>query len=156
MVKVRDAVEGDAESIVDLIVRLKRLHSEFDPLLKVRDDLTQKVKEWLGRVMKSDRHIVLVAETDDGKVIGVLVGEVRDRIFYEPSEEGVIMDFYVMPEYRRRGIGKLMLDEAIKRLREKGAKLISAEFPAQNQISSSFYKKYGFRPMMSIYVREAD
>lgn len=154
MVKIRRAGEKDLDNIVELVVRLKRLNSEFDPLLKVADDVEQRVREWLTSCINSKDRLVLVAETDEGKVIGVLVSEIRDRLFYEPRREGVIMDFYVMPEFRRRGIGKSMMDEAIKILREMGAHVISAEFPALNQISVAFYKKYGFRPLMNIYVKE--
>lgn len=154
MVKVRRAVEKDLENIVELVVRLKRLNSEFDPLLKVRDDIYEQVRDWLGKCLSSKDKLILVAEAEDGRVIGVLVSEVRDRLFYEPRTEGVIMDFYVMPEFRRRGIGKIMMDEAIKILREMGAHVIVAEFPAQNQISVAFYRKYGFRPMLNTYVKE--
>jgi ribosomal protein S18 acetylase RimI-like enzyme len=154
VVKVRRAGERDLDSIVELVVRLKRLNSEFDPLLKVRDDIYTQVRNWLSGFMNDKNRLLLVAESDDGRVIGVLVSEVRERLFYEPRMEGVIMDFYVMPEFRRRGIGKMMMDEAIKMLREMGAHVISAEFPAQNQISVAFYRKYGFRPMMNVYVKE--
>ncbi|MGC9135283.1 N-acetyltransferase family protein [Caldivirga sp.] len=154
MVKVRKAGERDLENVVELVVRLKRLNSEFDPLLKVRDDIYVQVKNWLNGYLNNKGKLLLVAESDDGKIIGALVSEVRERLFYEPRMEGVIMDFYIMPEFRRKGIGKMMMDEAIKMLREMGAYVISAEFPAQNQISVAFYRKYGFRPMMNVYVKE--
>jgi ribosomal protein S18 acetylase RimI-like enzyme len=154
MVKVRKAGERDLENVVELVVRLKRLNSEFDPLLKVRDDIYVQVKNWLNGYLNNKGKLLLVAESDDGKIIGARVSEVRERLFYEPRMEGVIMDFYIMPEFRRKGIGKMMMDEAIKMLREMGAYVISAEFPAQNQISVAFYRKYGFRPMMNVYVKE--
>ncbi|MGC8570141.1 GNAT family N-acetyltransferase [Caldivirga sp.] len=154
MVKVRKAGERDLENVVELVVRLKRLNSEFDPLLKVRDDIYVQVKNWLNGYLNNKGKLLLVAESDDGRIIGALVSEVRERLFYEPRMEGVIMDFYIMPEFRRKGIGKMMMDEAIKMLREMGAHVISAEFPAQNQISVAFYRKYGFRPMMNVYVKE--
>ncbi len=154
MVKVRRAEEKDLENVVELVVRLKRLNSEFDPLLKVRDDIYTQVKNWVSGYLNNKGKLLLVAESDDGRIIGALVSEVRERLFYEPRMEGVIMDFYIMPEFRRKGIGKMMMDEAIRLLREMGAHVISAEFPAQNQISVAFYRKYGFRPMMNVYVKE--
>lgn len=154
MVKVRKAEEKDLENVVELVVRLKRLNSEFDPLLKVRDDIYVQVKNWVSGYLNNKGKLLLVAESDDGRIIGTLVSEVRERLFYEPRMEGVIMDFYIMPEFRRKGIGKMMMDEAIRLLREMGAHVISAEFPAQNQISVAFYRKYGFRPMMNVYVKE--
>ncbi len=90
------------------------------------------------------------------RIVGVLKADIRERLFYSPSIEGAIVDFYVMPEYRRKGgLGRMMLERAITILRERGgAQLITAEFPTQNQIAVNFYNKMGFRSLVSIYARE--
>jgi len=66
VVKVRRAGERDLDSIVELVVRLKRLNSEFDPLLKVRDDVYVQVRNWLSGFMNNKNKLLLVAESDDG------------------------------------------------------------------------------------------
>ena len=154
MVTIREAREGDVDALVDLVVRLKRLNSEFDPLFSTRSDCAERAKEYLLNAIRDSKgHLVLVAE-DMGKIVGVLKADIRERLFYSPSIEGAIVDFYVMPEYRRKGLGRMMLEKAITILREKGAQLITAEFPTQNQIAVNFYNKMGFRSLVSIYARE--
>ena len=154
MVTIREAREGDVDALVDLVVRLKRLNSEFDPLFSARSDCAERAREYLLNAIRDNKsHLVLVAE-DMGKIVGVLKADIRERLFYSPSIEGAIVDFYVMPEYRRKGLGRMMLERAIAMLRERGAQLITAEFPTQNQIAVNFYNKMGFRSLVSIYARE--
>ncbi|ADY01885.1 GCN5-related N-acetyltransferase [Vulcanisaeta moutnovskia 768-28] len=154
MVTLREARESDVETLIDLVVRLKRLNSEFDPLFSARNDCAERAREYLlNAIHDSKGHLILVAE-DMGKIVGVLKADIRERLFYSPSIEGAIVDFYVMPEYRRKGLGRMMLEKAIAMLRERGAQLITAEFPTQNQIAINFYNKMGFRSLVSVYARE--
>jgi len=154
MVTIREARENDVEGLVDLVVRLKRLNSEFDPLFSARNDCAELAREYLISAIRDNKnHLVLVAE-DAGKIVGILKADIRERLFYSPTIEGAIVDFYVMPEYRRKGLGRQILDKAIAILRERGAQLITAEFPTQNQIAINFYNKMGFRPLVNIYAKE--
>ncbi len=153
MVEFRKATEKDLQSLVELNVRLKRLNEEFDPLLRVRADLAEKSREYFSAALSSPNSLVVVAE-DNGKVVGFMKADIRERIFYEPRMEGNIVEFYLLPEYRRRGFGARLLDYAIKLLKER-AEIITAEFPTLNEIAVEFYTKLGFRGVVSLYARES-
>ncbi len=153
-VRFRDAKDEEAETISGLIVRLKRLNEEFDSHLKVREDADQNAVTYVRESLNSNQVLLLVAEASN-KLVGVLRAELRDRLFYDPPKAGVIVDFYLLPEYRRHGTGKRMIDEATQRLKKMGAEIIIAEFPLQNKIASSFYEKLGFRGTIGLYAREA-
>jgi len=88
------------------------------------------------------------------RVVGVMKARLRERVYYEPRIEGAIVDFYVMPEHRRKGLGEDFLNSMTKELKKRGAGLIVAEFPFQNKIASTFYQKLGFRPVIGIFGRE--
>jgi ribosomal protein S18 acetylase RimI-like enzyme len=149
-IAIREAPPEKAGEIADLIVRLKRLNGEFDALLSPAEDLEQQARDYVRAALGERKKLVLIAERE-AKVLAVLIGEVRRRSFYRPSSEGVISDFYVLPEYRRTGIGARLLAEAAKRLRAMGAELLTAEFPSQNLIAVNFYRKHGFRALVNIY-----
>jgi len=78
---------------------------------------------------------------------------VRERPFYTPEKEGVIVDIYLLPLYRRHGVGEHVLEETAARLKAKGAGLVTAEFPVRNEIAVRFYAKRGFRAITALHAR---
>ncbi len=155
-IHLRPARETDVPALVPLLLRLKRLNEEFDPLLKVRDDADEQARLLLRGNLADPKSIVLAAEgvgPDRDKVVGFVRAVVRERPFYVPEQEGVILDIYLLPLYRRRGVGEYLLREVSAALKAKGAGVVTAEFPAQNEIASRFYLKRGFRPITAIHAR---
>ena len=153
---LRAATEADVEALAPLLVRLKRLNEEFDPLLHVRPDVEARAVEVLKADLKNPRAVVLAAEglgADKQRVVGVVRAQVRERLFYAPELEGVILDIYLLPIYRRHGMGEYLLRETVEHLRAKGAGLVTAEFPTQNEIAGKFYLKQGFRPITALHAR---
>lgn len=152
-VVIRLATKEDLDSAVQLVVRLKRLNAEFDPMLEVVPDIEQAARKYLENALNSPSSVLLVA-AEGSKVVGLLKGDVEDRIFYKPRHAGVIKEFYILPEYRRKGIGKRLMMEGVEQLRKKGAEIIMASFPALNEIAINFYKKMGFRPIEYLFAKE--
>jgi ribosomal protein S18 acetylase RimI-like enzyme len=148
----RPAQPSDLDRLVDLNIRLKRLNEEFDPLLKIRDDIQDISRKYLSDAMSSPNSLVVVAE-DDGRVVGFIKADVRERIFYKPKMEGNIVEFYLLPEYRRKGLGASFLEYTIELLKER-AEIITAEFPSLNEIATKFYTRLRFRSIISVYARE--
>ena len=91
-----------------------------------------------------------------GKVIGVMRVNFNKRLYYLPKTEARILDFYVMPEYRRTGAGKLMLDYMNGEFASRKVGLVAAEFPSLNPIALNFYKKLGFKEIVGIYAKNMD
>jgi ribosomal protein S18 acetylase RimI-like enzyme len=155
-IHLRPARSSDVSALVPLMLRLKRLNEEFDPLLKVREDAEAQAREVLKVALGDPKTIVLAAEgvgADKDKVVGFVHAVLRERPFYTPETEGVIVDIYLLPLYRRHGVGEFLLQEISAQLKAKGAGVIMAEFPSQNEIASRFYAKRGFRPITSRHAR---
>jgi ribosomal protein S18 acetylase RimI-like enzyme len=156
-ITLRPAEPRDVAGLAPLLVRLKRLNEEFDPLLRVRPDVDARALEVLERDVKNPEAVVLAAEgtgADAGKLVGVVRALLRERPFYTPEKEGVIVDIYLLPLYRRAGVGEYLLDETTRRLKAKGAGIVTADFPVRNEIAVRFYAKRGFRPITSLHARQ--
>ena len=151
-VMIRTIKEEDVEKASELLARLKRLNGEFDPLLKTVDNVEKESERVLAQAMSSKNSVVLVA-MDREKIVGLVRGDVVDRTFYEPRKEGAIVEFYILPEFRRASLGMDLMTSMSERLRKKGANLITAEFPSQNEIAKNFYSKLGFRSLMNVYAK---
>ena len=150
---LRKAKESDVPSLVELITRLKRLNEEFDPLFKVSDNIKEEGLKYIKSAIDSDRCLVVVAERGS-KVIGMVKVDIKERLFYEPHEEGHIVDLYVLPEFRRLDVGKKLIAHIINSL-EGRVGIITVEFPTLNRISVGFYTEMGFRSVLSYYVKSS-
>jgi ribosomal protein S18 acetylase RimI-like enzyme len=148
--QIRRAKKDDLGAVSDLLVRIKRLNNEFDPLFAVVADAKTRAEKYLASSIGDSDKLVLVA-TDGEKIVGMLRAEMRERIFYEPHEEGFITDFYVLPEYRRQALGHDIILKASLELKKMGAQLIVADVPTRNEIANKFYTKRGFRSLTSIF-----
>lgn len=144
--EIRRARKEDLDQVADLIVRMKRLNNEFDPLFAVVPDARARADKYAASTLGASDRLLLVASVG-AKVVGVLRAEMRERLFYEPHEEGRITDFYILPEFRRSALGNKMLIEASSELKGMGAQIVIAEVPTQNEIANKFYVKRGFRAL---------
>jgi ribosomal protein S18 acetylase RimI-like enzyme len=151
-IAIHEMKRDEVSKAAQLVARLKRLNGEFDPLLKTTDSLEEEARRVVENASSTPDSIVLVA-VDDSKVVGIVKAEIKDRTFYEPRKEGAIDEFYILPEYRRGSLGRDLLSTMTERLKSKGAELITAEFPSQNEIAKRFYTKLGFRSLTNVYAK---
>jgi ribosomal protein S18 acetylase RimI-like enzyme len=152
--EIREIRKEEAEAGAELISRLKRLNGEFDPLLQTSKSLEADSLKTLKQAMESKNFVVLVAVQGKDKVVGVVKADFKDRVFYEPRKEGAIVEFYILPEFRRGSLGKDLLSAMVDELKKRGTVLITAEFPSQNEIAKKFYTKLGFRSLTNVYAKQ--
>lgn len=82
-------------------------------------------------------ELFLVGEAEGRIVATVMVG-------YE-GHRGWINYLAVSPDMRRRGIGRLMMQEAESRLRELGCPKINLQVRTSNKAVLAFYQKLGYK-----------
>jgi len=74
----------------------------------------------------------------DGQVAGYLC-------LMSLFEEAQIMNIAVAPEFRRKGVARVLLDLAIATAREKGAENLVLEVRESNSAAIALYEGYGFQ-----------
>ncbi len=79
-----------------------------------------------------------VAELEDRKVIGMIVSWII-------LDELHIATIAVHPDYRRQGIGELILTKALQDGREAGTRHALLEVRAGNEAAQNLYRKFGFK-----------
>jgi [ribosomal protein S18]-alanine N-acetyltransferase len=79
-----------------------------------------------------------VAETEDRKVVGMVVSWVI-------LDELHIATIAVHPDYRRQGIGELILTKALQDGYEAGTRHALLEVRAGNEAAQNLYRKFGFK-----------
>ena len=81
----------------------------------------------------------LVAE-EDGAVVGFLEG----RIFDGRPPIGYVYFVAVDPDRRRHHAGRVLVEESLKRFRERGAARVFAAVPEGNEASMALFRNLGF------------
>ncbi|MEM3798107.1 MAG: hypothetical protein QXY74_06705 [Candidatus Bathyarchaeia archaeon] len=76
---IRPATKNDLHAIVELVVRLKKLNEEFDPLLKVRQDAADVALKEYSESLDKANCLVYVCEKK-GKVIGMVKAVIRESV----------------------------------------------------------------------------
>ena len=59
-------------------------------------------------------------------------------------DEGQVTNVAVRPDFRRRGLGALIVEAFIREARERGLEQISLEVRASNEAAIGLYRRFGF------------
>jgi ribosomal protein S18 acetylase RimI-like enzyme len=121
--RIRDAGSGDAEALISIMA------TDFDDV----EQAGYYVTEFLQRP-KQRFYLGLL----DGEAVGCLRLD-------EMDDEVGIYGFVVRPEYRGRGYGRQILEEAIRTIQAEGAKRILLDVETDNTNAIGLYRSCGFQ-----------
>jgi len=82
--------------------------------------------------------LFLVAESS-GRIVGYVIG------LCKKWGEGHIISLAVRPEYRRRGIGRALMEALLARFKERGMRAARLEVRVSNTPAIKLYERLGFR-----------
>jgi ribosomal protein S18 acetylase RimI-like enzyme len=139
---IRTATADDLETIWELWRAFEREvpDPEYDPA-----DLEENRRE----VEEAARSKIALVADEDGEVAAfALAAKLSDEV-------GLLSDLYVRPEARRRGLGRALVHEVARRLREEGVQVVRLEVSATNRDALAVYDRWGFRPEFHTLVVEA-
>jgi ribosomal protein S18 acetylase RimI-like enzyme len=134
--RVREASAEDAEKI----------HALADELAGAVGDSPaglENVRERLAELLEEPRARVLVAEDEDGAVVGAVSLWIKPDLAHGDSVVEVPM-LVVSKDRRREGIGKLLMEEVQRLAAENGANFIELVATTQNNPAREFYRSLGF------------
>ncbi len=101
----------------------------------------------LEEILKSENQVMLVAVDESDVVIGfahVVFMGVKAFSCLKPQTNIYLQDLVVSGDYRSRGIGTLLLNEAKKYGTEKGADFFRTQVFPMNKAGLRFYERNGF------------
>ena len=155
-ITIRKAEERDIDEFINLIMRMKRLNGEFDSIFKANDENISSIKEYYLNCIRDREKFVTLVALSGAKIAGLVKAEIRNRISYFPPQELRIVDLYIMPEFRRKKVGNLLINAIYDEMKKRKITIITAEFPSLNMIALNFYKKIGYREITSVYGKVID
>jgi ribosomal protein S18 acetylase RimI-like enzyme len=99
---------------------------------------------------------LLVAEVD-GEIAGYFYGSVEERDWALLLEEhAAVHDVFVDARFRRRGVARALMLEAIRLFDARGAKRVVLGTAKQNAEGQALFESLGFRPTMIEMTRDLE
>ena len=135
--KIRDAVDSDLPAIVDIYnaaVATRIATAQLEPVT------FEERRDWL-KEHSPDRHPFWVLEID-GQVAGWLtIKPFIPRCAYQGTVE---LSVYVDQKFRRHGVARALLEEAIARAASLGINAMVGLIFAHNEPSLRLFEQFGF------------
>ena len=145
---VREAREEDWPRVAGLLAQLGR------PAVADAVDADEH-RATFARYLARDEAVALVAEDDDGSIVGFLDLEMRPRLnFLAP--QAWIPDLIVDEGSRSRGVGGALLARAEEIARERGCWGITLESATWREDAHRFYLREGWDQAGHYFVRSLD
>lgn len=149
MIEVRRAQLKDAEEIIDVNLRTWRTTYAgiiSDDYLSEREaekeERIARLRDTLRKAEEAGDKIDRFVAVDNGRIIGfVTYGSYRDEA-PDLEHPGEIYAIYVLQEYQGRGIGRELINCAVRDLSDEGFASVVI-WALKDNPNASFYKKIG-------------
>lgn len=144
-IKIHEASFGDIPRLVSLLRELFEIESDFTPSADLQ-------KKGLGLLIGAHDHGIILVARANNETIGMCSCQYVISTA-EGSFVGLVEDVIVTKEYRRRGIGRLLLEELEKRAKQKGLKRLQLLTDVDNEAAFKFYYDSGWRKTSMVAFR---
>ncbi|HKH78208.1 MAG TPA: GNAT family N-acetyltransferase [Rubrobacteraceae bacterium] len=134
--RVREATVGDAAALHMLAVDLADALSDRRPAVEA-------VRERLAELLEEPRARVIVAEDSEAGVVGAATAWVKPDLAHGDRIVEVPM-LVVSSGARRRGVGRLLVEEIRSIAFAQNAALIELVATSDNAVAREFYRSLGF------------
>jgi ribosomal protein S18 acetylase RimI-like enzyme len=155
-VVIRPAVAKDVPELGRLGAMLVAAHHAFDPkrFFPSNDGTAAGYGGFLRSQLEEADAVVVVAE-HNGAVVGYAYASVEGYDFMAlRGPAGVLHDILVHPAHRGQGVGRMLLDATLLRLKEKGVPRVVLLTAERNEGAQRLFASIGFRRTMVEMTRE--
>ncbi len=147
--KFREATRADVPAIVALLAD--------DALGRAREGgEMDRYLDAFEAVAANPMHALVVAEDEDGAIIGCYQLSILDGLSLRAARRAQIEGVRVATGHRGRGIGAAMMADAEDRARAAGCALIQLTTNKSRDRAHAFYSRLGFEPTHLGFKRQLD
>lgn len=139
-IRIREATLNDLDVLLTFEQGIITAERPFDPTIKDGEvhyyDIARMIYE---------PHISVVVAEVEGKLIGSGYARIEDAKPYLKHTQHAYLGFmYVVPEFRGRGVNRLIVDRLAEWARARGIHEMLLEVYADNEPAMRAYEKAGF------------
>ncbi len=143
--KIRKITLNDFEDVNNLFMQLHGMHARFRPDVYNVIEKPTNVKAWDFESSVSAADKIFIGAEIAGKIAGFCLLKISDCGNKAMAERKIayIDEIAVDEGFRRKGIGKLLFENAVKSAKVKGATTVELKVWSFNKEAIDFYKSLG-------------
>ena len=145
-INIRDAIEQDYEPLIDLFDLVDTLHRDNLPTIFQKPSGPARDQDFFQSLLIDQETALFIAEIEN-EITGFILAISRETPpipVFIPSRLALVTDIVVKKEFRRRGIGRLLVNKVHKWAETRGASAVELTVYAFNQTALDFYKTIGY------------
>jgi GNAT superfamily N-acetyltransferase len=135
-VEIQEATDEDLPAILSLYAQ-----PDVDDGKVLSTDRAQGI---FARIRSYPEYRIYVAKAKD-KIIGTFALLVMDNLAHMGAPSAIVEDVVVDPDWQGKGVGKQMMQSAIRRCRETGCYKLALSSNLKREVAHRFYESLGFR-----------
>lgn len=146
---VRNATSSDLEKLVELRLSLQR-HAEKSnsSVWRITKEGKRLLRQKLEKTLMESNNCMVVAEMS-GEVVGFANGQVTHRTDYLPESVGAISTIFVTESFRRRGVGRRMVEKLCQFFIREKVEQITLRYIIGNIEAEGFWSELGFEQIIT-------
>jgi GNAT superfamily N-acetyltransferase len=142
MTEIRLAKESDLPRILELYHELSMITTKAEQHLSTSGDDYRRV---FAEISGNPRRELLVAEYE-GEVVGTVALFIIPNLSHGATPYALVENLVVNHKYRRKGIGKKLMEYTIVRARQEGCHRIELCSSKGRKEAHRLYRSVGFKP----------
>jgi ribosomal protein S18 acetylase RimI-like enzyme len=155
-VPIRPARRGDIPSLVLLWTAMMEENTRLDPRFRMHPHAKEHVAEEFATWLQDPQRTVLVAEEGGRVLVGYAAAVIGPGNGWQlPDVVGQIVDCFVAPARRRRGVARRLVGRLRDVLYERGVSTMRLQVAAANADSQAFWRSLGYEPLEFVLERDA-
>jgi predicted GNAT family acetyltransferase len=145
---IRKATPSDIGKLVQLRLLLQQHCEESNRMIwHMTEEGKTILKQRVQNELSTNNSHVLIAEMN-GEIIGSAHGEITHRTDYTPKTVGSISTVYVVREFRKRGVGALLVRQLCGVFKAEGVEDVTLRYIIGNKEAEAFWRKLTFKPII--------
>lgn len=129
-------------------------NAAFDSSFEVKPKVTARFAREIQDRLEDSNYRIAVAEIDNG-LVGYCFSYVsRKPYFFRLGKFGFIGDLFVEETYRRRGIGRMLVDDAHSFFERRGIEQVELLVAAKNIDTIKFWERLGYTKLLEWMYRK--
>jgi ribosomal protein S18 acetylase RimI-like enzyme len=145
-ITIRKAIPQDYKRLLELFEAVDTLHRNNLPHIFQKPPGPVRDKNYFLSLLSDEEAALFIAEKED-EITGFILALSQDTPpipVFIPTRFVMITDIAVKEEFRRKGIGRLLINETHKWAKDKAAASVELNVFAFNQEAIDFYEDIGY------------